>query len=132
MSLNGGGFRSSDGDVWGRGSILFSEWRQTQGETGIDPSSTSYGKAWGEIYALLGKIQKEGDYEAGRALTKELMVIHTNAVYTIGIMKANPTRKGSIFIIHKDLKGLINQAAFGERFLQQLFWFDTPSGNREK
>ena len=62
-------------------------------------------------------------------MAKELIILSVDNLYEAGIIKGSPAGKGNMIIVQKDLRNVLAQPRSGGLFHNELYFFDTPTGN---
>jgi peptide/nickel transport system substrate-binding protein len=104
----------------------------TKGAEGIDPNSREELKPCAKAWEL----HKLGSQATSRLeqvnYAKQLIELTVDNIYGIGIVKGNPSGKGQMLILNKDIRNVLNQPRTDRHaFRMELYFFDTFSGDSE-
>jgi len=134
MNMGLGYFEPVNGGNYDQcGGYLQHDFYESNGEKGIDPATVSDflpGKV--KVYESMRGLKKATTYPEIIELGKVVVQNCVENVYMIGVVKAAPTVRGAMMIVHKDLRGVPLQIYSGGGGPHtEILWFDTPTGSIE-
>ena len=134
MNMGLGYFEPVNGGNYDQcGGTLQHDFYESGGKDGIDPATVSDflpGKV--EVYEAMRALKKATTYPEIIELGKIVVRNCVENIYMIGLVKASPTVRGAMMIVHKDLRWVPKQIYSGGGGPHtELLWFDTPTGSIE-